>query len=590
MLDKTGAMPEEAVRETTERWIAALDAALAQRRAAALSELFEADSHWRNLFGISWYFATFSGNAAVVEQLLARSADVRATGFAIDHAAIAPRLAVVAGRDVIEAIFRFESANGPGYGAVRLVRQPDGSAKAWTFSTSLDFDSIVAARAQASSESHTRDFAAPDWLEQRQASAAYDTRDPDVLIVGGGHAGISVAAELNRIGLSALVIDREQRIGDNWRLRYRGLKLHNKTPVNHLRFLPFPSIFPDYIPKDKIANWLESYVDILEVDFWTRANFEGADYDEASQRWTARLTRDGASRTLRPKHIVLATSVSGTPNIPVIDGIENFKGQVVHSSRFTAGKQWSGRPVAVFGTGTSAHDICQELQAAGADVTMVQRSPTMVVNVEPAQLYDKTYLGDGPPIAVRDILNSGVPLPVMKLAHKIVTDEVKKIDAPLLSRLERVGFRLEFGEDGTGWPLKFRTRGGGYYFNVGASELIADGKIKLLQAADISGYERDAIACRDGRRLKTDLIVLSTGYKGPDHLLTQLFGAEIAKRVGRVWGFDEASSELRNMWTRTPQPGLWFVGGAFSQARIYSRYIAAQIAAIEAGQLSKALS
>jgi putative flavoprotein involved in K+ transport len=243
--------------------------------------------------------------------------------------------------------------------------------------------------------------------------------------------------------------------------------------------------------------------------------------------------------------------------------------------------------VAVFGTGTSAHDICQELQAAGADVTMVQRSPTMVVNVEPAQLYDKTYLGDGPPIAVRDILNSGVPLPVMKLAHKLITDEVKRIDAPLLSRLERVGFRLEFGEDGTGWPLKFRTRGGGYYFNVGASELIADGKIKLIQAADIAGYERDAIAFKDGSRLKADLLVLATGYKGPDHLLQQLFGEAVAQRVGRVWGFDEASSELRNMWTRTPQPGLWFVGGAFSQARIYSRYIAAQIAAIEAGQLSK---
>jgi putative flavoprotein involved in K+ transport len=203
-------------------------------------------------------------------------------------------------------------------------------------------------------------------------------------------------------------------------------------------------------------------------------------------------------RTLRPKHIVLATSVSGTPNIPDIEGIGNFKGEVLHSSRFKAGRQWTGRPVIVFGTGTSAHDICQELQAAGADVTMVQRSPTMIVNVEPAQLYDKTYLGDGPPIASRDILNSGVPLPVMKAAHKLVTDEVKRIDAPLLGRLEAIGFRLEYGEDGTGWPLKFRTRGGGYYFNVGASELIADGKIKLIQAADIEAYVEGGIRIRDG--------------------------------------------------------------------------------------------
>ena len=505
-------------------------------------------------------------------------------------AALAPRHAVVGGRDVVEAIFAFDTVNGPGYGAMRLLRQPDGLAKAWTISTSLDFDSICEARAGGSPRNPPPAISpAPTGSKRGRRKRAYDDRDPDVLIVGGGHAGISVAVEAKRIGLTSLVIDREERIGDNWRLRYRGLKLHNKTPVNHLRYLPFPKTFPDYIPKDKIANWLESYVDIMEVDFWTRTAFEGADYDEASQRWTARLTREGAARTLRPKHIVLATSVSGTPSIPEIAGIDNFKGEVLHSSRFKAGRQWAGRRVIVFGTGTSAHDICQELQAAGADVTMVQRSPTMVVNVEPAQLYDKTYLGDGPPIASRDILNSGVPLPVMKLAHKLVTDEVKRLDAPLLTRLEAAGFRLEYGEDGTGWPLKFRTRGGGYYFNVGASELIADGRIKLVQAADIEGYVADGVRLRDGTTRKAELFVLATGYKGPDHLLTQLFGADVAERVGRVWGFDEATAELRNMWTRTPQPGLWFTGGAFSQARIYSRYIALQIDAIEAGRLGKGL-
>jgi len=590
MLDRPGAPLADTLRETTERWIEAFGAALAGRSAGELSALFVADSHWRNLFGISWHFATFSGNATVVTELLARVAEVRAGNFGIDHGALAPRHAVVGGRDVIEAIFAFDTVNGAGYGAIRLLRQPDGLAKAWTISTSLDFDSICEARAGGSpAQSTTRDFAGPDWLEARQAESAYDDRDPDVLIVGGGHAGISVAVEAKRIGLTSLVIDREERIGDNWRLRYRGLKLHNKTPVNHLRYLPFPKTFPDYIPKDRIANWLESYVDIMEVDFWTRTAFEGATYDDASQRWTARLTREGAGRTLRPKHIVLATSVSGTPAIPEIAGIDNFEGEVLHSSRFKAGRQWAGRGVIVFGTGTSAHDICQELQGAGAEITMVQRSPTMVVNVEPAQLYDKTYLGDGPPIASRDILNSGVPLPVMKLAHKLVTDEVKRLDAPLLSRLEAAGFRLEYGEDGTGWPLKFRTRGGGYYFNVGASELIADGRIRLVQAADIEAYVADGVRLRDGTTRKAELFVLATGYKGPDHLLTQLFGAAVADRVGRVWGFDEATAELRNMWTRTRQPGLWFTGGAFSQARIYSRYIALQIDAIEAGRLGKVL-
>ena len=588
MLDRSTAPSEAIPGETTGNWLAAFNAALSTDTPQALADLFVEDSHWRNLLGISWYFSTFSGDAKLAGELLARAREAGAAGFRVDAAVLPPRRNVVAGREVIEAVVRFETNNGPGVGAVRLLAQPDGPAKAWTFSTALDFNAICDTSAGVANESHARDFAAPDWLEQRTLDSSYDSSDPDVLIVGGGHAGISAAVELKRIGLSALVVDREARIGDNWRLRYRGLKLHNKTPVNHLRYLPFPPTFPDYIPKDKIANWLESYVDILEVDFWTRTSFDGADYDSATQRWTARLNREGKSRTLRPKHIVLATSVSGTPNIPVIDGIENYEGEVLHSSRFAAGRQWAGRSVVVFGTGTSAHDICQELHAAGAIVTMVQRSPTMIVNVEPAQLYDRLYLGDGPPIDVRDILNTNVPLPVMKIAHRIVTDEVKAIDAPLLSRLERAGFRLEFGEDGTGWPLKFRTRGGGYYFNVGCSELIADGKIRLVQSADIEGYAADGLQLKGGETLRAELLVLATGYKGPDHLLQKLFGEEVATRVGRVWGFDDATQELRNMWTRTPQPGLWFTAGAFSQARIYSRFIALQIAAIEAGKLAKA--
>ena len=588
MLDQSTAPSEAIPGETTGNWLAAFNAALTADTPQGLAELFVEDSHWRNLLGISWYFSTFSGDAKLAGELLARAREAGAAGFRVDAAVLPPRRNVVAGREVIEAVVRFETNNGPGVGAVRLLAQPDGPAKAWTFSTALDFNAICDTSAGVANESHARDFAAPDWLEQRTLDSSYDSSDPDVLIVGGGHAGISAAVELKRIGLSALVVDREARIGDNWRLRYRGLKLHNKTPVNHLRYLPFPPTFPDYIPKDKIANWLESYVDILEVDFWTRTSFDGADYDSATQRWTARLNREGKSRTLRPKHIVLATSVSGTPNIPVIDGIENYEGEVLHSSRFAAGRQWAGRSVVVFGTGTSAHDICQELHAAGAIVTMVQRSPTMIVNVEPAQLYDRLYLGDGPPIDVRDILNTNVPLPVMKIAHRIVTDEVKAIDAPLLSRLERAGFRLEFGEDGTGWPLKFRTRGGGYYFNVGCSELIADGKIRLVQSADIEGYAADGLQLKGGETLRAELLVLATGYKGPDHLLQKLFGEEVATRVGRVWGFDDATQELRNMWTRTPQPGLWFTAGAFSQARIYSRFIALQIAAIEAGKLAKA--
>ncbi|MDO8399109.1 MAG: NAD(P)/FAD-dependent oxidoreductase [Bradyrhizobium sp.] len=573
-------------------WIADFSRSLAGGDAAALRALFVPDSHWRNLCGISFDIATFSGAGKLADQLCRRARAVAAAGFEIDTGLFMPRRAVVAGQEVIEAIFRFDTANGPAVGVVRLLPSPGAPPKAWTLSTVLDIDRIGAAKSgNIEPTSHSRDFAKRNWLEERQAEIAFEGREPDVLVVGGGHAGISAAVELKRLGLDTLVIDRQQRVGDNWRLRYHGLKLHNKTPVNHLRYMPFPPNWPDYIPKDKIANWLEAYVESMEVNFWTGTVFEGAEYDQSSQSWMARIRRgDGSVRMLRPKHIVMATSVSGTPNIPTIATIENFAGKVLHSSRFAAGAQWRGKSVIVMGTGTSAHDISQELQANGADVTMVQRSPTLVVNVDPsAQLYDKTYLGDGPPVEIRDLLNASVPLEVVKASHKIITKEVRELDAPLLSRLEQAGFRLEFGEDGTGWPLKFRTRGGGYYFNVGCSELIADGKIRLIQADDIRQFVSDGLLLGDGSKLAADLVVLATGYKGQDHIVGSLFGAEVAARVGPIWGFDADSQELRNMWTRTGQPGLWFTGGSFSQCRIYSRFIALQIDAIEEGRLEKAL-
>jgi putative flavoprotein involved in K+ transport len=268
--------------------------------------------------------------------------------------------------------------------------------------------------------------------------------------------------------------------------------------------------------------------------------------------------------------------------------LDRFEGPLLHSSEFAGGAEWHGKAVVVIGTGTSAHDIAQELHAHGAKVTMVQRNPTLVVNIDPsAQLYDALYLGEGPSIEVRDLLNSSIPYPVARIAHKIITRKVKELDAPLLDRLERVGFKLDFGEDETGWPLKFRTRGGGYYFNIGCSDLIADRAIGLVQMTDIRRFTSNRMELADGSTVQADLVVLATGYKGQDHIVEALFGKDVAARVGRIWGLDPDYHELRNMWTRTGQPGLWFTGGAFSMCRIYSRFMALQIDAIEDGRLDK---
>jgi len=584
------AHPDADVSHAIETWLGRFNAAVADADAHRLGVLFLAESHWRDVLGLTWQIATTSGRDAIGRGLAHALSHCRARNFAIDAKRCAPRVVERAGVQTIEAILSFETDVAHGEGIVRIRRdaEPRAAPVAWTLLTALDElkgHEEAWLRSRREEPVFARDFHGPSWLDQRQAAAAYADRDPTVLIVGGGHAGLTLAARLGQLEVDALVVDRMKRIGDNWRLRYHGLKLHNQVHSNHLPYLPFPPTWPAYLSKDRIANWLETYAECMDINFWTQTGFEGATYDARAGRWTARLRRaDGGTRTVQPRHIVMATSVSGTPNIPEIATLERFGGTVLHSSEFANGAAWRDRDVLVLGTGTSAHDIAQELHGNGARVTMVQRSPTLVVNVEPsAQLYDGVYLGDGPSLEDRDLIITSMPLQLTRIAHKLLTDKVKEVDRPLLEGLAQAGFRLSFGEDGTGWPLLYRTRGGGYYFNVGCSELIVAREIGLVQVDAIEAFTAEGARTKDGRTLKAELIVLATGYKGQDHLVATLFGADVAKQVGPIWGFDARTQELRNMWARTGQPGLWFTAGAFSQCRNYSKYLARQIKAIELG-------
>lgn len=577
----------ERARAVAEAWLRRFNAALEGGDAGAVAGLFRADGHWRDIVALSWKIATWSAED-VAPSLLGAARAMGARDFAVDPDRYPPREVERAGEMTVEAILRFTTKVGRGAGVLRIKLDDADGLRAWTLMTSLDHiaghdeESERIAREEPAFE---RDWQGPNWLDKRDAARRFDDRDPAVLVVGGGHAGLTAAAALGALNVDTLVVDRMERVGDNWRKRYHGLKLHNQVYSNHMPYMPFPKTWPRYIPKDKIANWLEGYVEAMEIAFWTRTSFEGATYDAAAKCWVARLKlADGSERVMRPRHIVMATSVSSVPNIPLIPTLERFAGRVVHSSKFGNGAAYRGRPVLVFGTGTSAHDITQDLHGNGAHVTMVQRSPTLVTNVEPAaQLYDGIYYGPGPSLDDRDLVNTSVPLQMMKQAHKKLTAKSRELDREMLEGLERIGFKLEFGEDGTGWPLKYRSRGGGYYFNVGCSELLIRGEVGLIQYSDIDTFFAGGVRMKDGREVAAELAVLATGYKGQDAMLPALFGAEVAAKVGQVWGFDHVAQELANMWTPTGQDGLWFTGGSFSQCRMYSRHVAVQIKARELG-------
>jgi cation diffusion facilitator CzcD-associated flavoprotein CzcO len=581
MLDKT-----DDIAVAAEHWLAQFEAALSGADHGALAHLFLADSYWRDVLAFSWTLQTWNGADAILGALKTLAPRAKPTNFQIDPNRAAPRRVTRAGSNSIEAIFAFETALGRGHGILRLIPDTnDGSLlKAWTLLTALEelkgFEEPQGAT-RPRGQAYSRDFRGPNWLDQRNASSAYADRDPTVLVVGGGHAGLSAAARLNQLNIDTLIVDRWPRIGDNWRKRYHALTLHNQVQVNHLPYMPFPPNWPVYIPKDKLANWFETYVDAMELNYWTGTEFVSAAYDEAQARWNVVLRRDGATREMHPRHIVMATGVSGIPNIPEIPSLKNFGGQIVHSSRYDDGENFDGKRALVIGTGNSGHDIAQDLHSSGADVTLVQRSPTLITNIEPsAQLayaaYNEGTLEDN------DLIATSMPLKLARRSHQMITEQSKQLDGPLLERLEGIGFKLDYGEDNTGWQFKYLSRGGGYYFNVGCSDLVASGAIKLKQFADIETFTSDGVRMKNGETIAADLVVLATGYRPQEELVRKLFGDAVAARVGPIWGFGDGQ-ELRNMYVRTPQAGLYFIAGSLAQCRINSRYLSLQIKAIEEG-------
>ncbi len=584
MLDKT-----KDISVSAQHWLDEFERALVGPDPAAVAGLFVGDSYWRDVLALSWSLQTIAGRHAIVKELQTLAPKTAPSNLKLAADRAAPRQVTRAGTNSIEAIFNFETALGRCSGILRLVPDADDEnrLKAWTLLTALDELKGLEEqldRTRPRGQAYSRDFRGPNWLDLRKASTDYADRDPTVLVVGGGQAALAVAARLKQLKVDTLIVDREARIGDNWRKRYHALTLHNQVQVNHLPYMPFPPSWPVYIPKDKLANWFESYVDAMELNFWTGTEFEGGAYDEAQARWTVTLRRaDGTKRVMHPRHVVMATGVSGIPNMPDIPGLKNFSGSVVHSSRYDDGENSKGKRAIVIGSGNSGHDISQDLHSSGAEVTLVQRSPTLVTNIEPAaQLayaaYNEGMLDDN------DLIATSMPVPLARKTHVMLTEQSKELDKETLEGLRRVGFRLDFGENGTGWQFKYLTRGGGYYFNVGCSDLLISGAVKLRQFSDIESFVAGGARMKDGTLLPADLIVLSTGYKPQDYLVRKLFGDAIADRVGPIWGFGDGL-ELRNMYARTKQPGLWFIAGSLAQCRINSKYLALQIKAIEEGLL-----
>ncbi|EKF41433.1 probabable FAD-dependent oxidoreductase [Nitratireductor indicus C115] len=554
----------------------------------AAVNLFQADCYWRDLVAFTWNLRTMEGQDQIRDMLSSQLAAIKPSRFRQDEKEPA------GGSDgVTEGWFEFETELARGYGHIRLK-----NGLIWTLLTTMSelkgFEEPKGLRRPLGAEhGHNRDR--KTWKEKREAEAVelgYTTQ-PYVLIIGGGQGGIALGARLRQLGVPTIIVERNERPGDSWRKRYKSLCLHDPVWYDHLPYIPFPENWPIFAPKDKVGDWLEMYTKVMELNYWSSTTCKSASYDEDTKEWTVVVDRDGEEVVLRPKQLVLATGMSGKPNIPTFKGQDVFKGEQQHSSQHPGPDAYKGKKVVVIGSNNSAHDICAALWEGGADVTMLQRSSTHIVRSDTlmdiglGDLYSERAVASGMTTRKADLIFASLPYRIMHEFQIPLYDKMRERDADFYADLEKAGFLLDWGADGSGLFMKYLRRGSGYYIDVGACDLVIDGSIKLKSGSGVSHLTEDAVVLEDGTELPADLVIYATGYGSMNGWAADLISRDVADKVGKCWGLGSDTpkdpgpweGEQRNMWKPTQQEALWFHGGNLHQSRHYSQYLSLQLKA-----------
>ncbi len=457
--------------QTLTRWLTDLGRALETGDIEAATSLFGVDSYWRDLVTFSWNITTVEGQSGIADLLRTTLQQTLPHGFAIEGDASETG-------GIVEGWFTFETATARGRGYVRLK---DGLG--WTLLTTItELKGLEEKRGPQRDKGvqHGAVEHRETWLERKAAEErelGY-TRQPYVVIIGGGQGGIVLGARLKRLGVPTIIVEKNARPGDSWRNRYKTLCLHDPVWYDHLPYLPFPDHWPVFSPKDKIGDWLESYARIMELNYWGSTVAKHAAYDATTAEWSIDVERDGRPVTLRPKHLVFATGVSGLPVEPTIPGAERFQGEQYHSSRYISGELYRGKKAVVIGSNNSAHDICADLWEHGVDVTMVQRSSTHVARSDTLMelalgaLYSESALAAGITTDKADLLFASIPYRLLGPLQIPVYAEMARRDGEFYARLEKAGFLLDFGSTyKSGLPARFWRRRLGPVLEIPAAGL-----------------------------------------------------------------------------------------------------------------------
>lgn len=546
---------------------------------AALHDVFLEDSWWRDLLVMQPDLRTAHGLSTIVDLYGPLIADTRFDNIALS--ALVPP-SIVEG--VLTFSFGFTTRIAIGNGVARLRQDAAGTWRAWTVLTLLSgligYEEIRTTLADAAHAADSKE----SWAHRRRRESEFVDAEPDVLVVGAGHAGLNVAARLQHLGLKTLICEKTQRLGDVWRLRYHNLCLHDTKWYGQMAYMPYPDTWPVFAPKELVADWFEAYAWMFQLNAWTDTEVLHADFDASAQRWTVSVRREGQLRQLHPSHIIFATGAfAGATKTPEVKGVQQFRGDVVHSSQHAGGPTLAGKRVVVVGTGASGMDVAQDACESGAIVTMVQRGPTYVISTDKGvpELFRDLYSEVSPPVDIADLISLATPWHLFLDMSKPLVDGLAELDKDIWDGLRQRGFRLTKGPKNGGLFELSLTRGGGYYIDKGCCRLIAEGSIGL-QHGEIVEFTKDSVVFADGSSQPADIVVFATGWPNMRENVRTIVGDDVADQLTEVWGLDD-EGEIRGLFRPSGHPHLWYMAGGFQQSRYGSKLLALQIKSQIAG-------
>ncbi|KAI1617017.1 putative monooxygenase protein [Exophiala viscosa] len=570
-------------REIADQFIKELEQVVQSRDSKAFADLFLYNGVWRDKVAFTWDYRSFNTPKKIEEAASDLFPRVPTRNYNIIDPAPSIQRPY---SDIawLQIVYTFETDLVGASGVMNLVKTRDGF-KIWTLHTAIE--SLNGHPEVPDRDGHM--IGDKSWHNQRIEDDNLEGVEPEVIVVGGGHCGLHAAARLKALGVSALIVERNPRIGDNWRNRYEYLSLHLPHWADHFPYLPYPEHWPTYTPAGKMGDWLEWYASAMELTAWTDSSVVSASQKQTGD-WELTVQRGSKegnyTRTFHPKQVIVATSLAGVPFTPDIPGMDKFKGTVRHSTKHDSAREWVGKKVLVVGTSSSGFDTAYDFARRNIDVTLLQRSPTYLMSLEQsvprilAPLYEpKDH--KRPDLDTADRMNYSMPVGPAEELNRRTARDIWNADVELIAKMEQSGFKVWRGQRDTGSHTLGYTKNGGFYFDAGACKAIIDGKIKIEQGYPIR-FTEDSIVLDGGREQEYDLVVMATGFSNTIDSVRNILGDEIADRCNPIWGMDE-EGELNSAWRTSGVPGLWLMVGTLQAGRYHSKKLALRIKAILEG-------